>query len=104
MLHVEGADDVDARLKQLFHVHETLRVARSRRVRVRQLVHHDPARASLEDAVHVQLRERHALIEQLQAWEERQLFGGGHGVLPTVSLEQPNDGILAITAQVADFS
>ncbi len=91
VLHVERGEDVDARVEQLLHVLPPLHVARSRRVRVGELVDEEQLGLSRERSVEVELVQLDAAVlhlaprEQLQAHEQRPR------VVPSVRLHDPDD-------------
>ena len=98
VLDVDGGDDVDAGVAQLFDALPALLVLGARDVRVRQLIDEDPFRPSLEDGIGVELVEGlAAILDGL----ERDLLEPLHqlrGRRPPVRLDEADDDVFAARA------
>ena len=84
MLDVERGVNTDARVEQLEHVLVALRMARSRRIRVRELIDHGQPRMPGEDRIEIHLLELCSAILDLGAWHDRHSFQQRFGFLPAV--------------------
>ncbi len=93
MLDVDGGDDVDARLEQLFDVLPTLGVARAGHVGVRELVHERDRGAAGEDRVDVHLGEGGVPVLQLAPLDEFEAVQHDLGARTVVVLDEADDAV-----------
>jgi hypothetical protein len=90
---VDGGQHVDAGVEDLVDILPALRVPRTGRVGVGQLVDDDDLRVPGEHRVDVELGQRHAAVGDLPARQHLQpveLFGGAP---PAVRFDQPDDDV-----------
>ena len=93
VLHVDGADDLDAGFEQLLDVLPPLLVARARHVGVRELVDERDLGLAGEDRVDVHLLERHVAVGELPAGDDLEVVQLGRGVGATVRLDEADHDV-----------
>ena len=100
VLDVERRVDVDAGVEQLLDVLPALGVPAAGGVRVRQLVDEDQGRVALECGVEVELADRRAAIWNLPGRQDLEILEKGAGFLAAVGLDEPDDDVMAVVAQL----
>ena len=101
VLDVHRRVDVDAGVEQLVDVLPALRVARARRVGVRELVDDDQAGLAREGGVEVELLQLDAAVRNALARQDLEALEERRGLLAPVGLDQADDDVDALVALLA---
>ena len=99
MLHIDGGEDIDPGIEQLFHILPAFRVAGAGDVGVRQFVHQDHRRMDRQRAVEIKPRHLPPPVVMLFQRQDAQPFQQGSGFTAAVGFHHPGQHINALLTQ-----
>ena len=103
MLDVDGGEDVDTGFEQFFDVLPAFRVARTRRVAMRQFVHQDQRRAAGQRGIKVKLMDVASAMGNALLREGAKPLQHGGGIFAAVGFRHADQNIQPLSAQPLRF-
>ena len=103
MLDVDGGEDVDTGFEQFFDVLPAFRVARTRRVAVRQFVHQDQRRTAGQRGIKVKFMDVASAMGNAFLREGAEPLQHGGGIFAAVGFRHADQNIQPLSAQPLRF-
>ncbi len=101
MLDVQRREDVDAVGEELVYVLPSFRMARARRIGVRELIDEDQLRPARYRRVDVELREGAVAVRDLLSRQDLEAFEQGGGLAAPMGLDDSDDDVTSLGERTA---